>query len=87
MTCTQVQHNAHANDFGCDLGQGHTDAHRDPRTRTRWGHPSVPRGMRKPHKSNGARKPTTPRSYWSAKPVVGYTSTQAAQKRAEEKAA
>lgn len=41
--CTARQANRRAPDFGCDLTVGHT-IHKDPRTGTRWGEGSRPRG-------------------------------------------
>ena len=48
--CGEHQPNRHAPDFTCNLKQGHTEPHRDPRTGTRWNHPKLPRGVRKVRK-------------------------------------
>ena len=36
--CYESQVNRHVPDFHCNMKAGHSDAHRDPDTGTRWGH-------------------------------------------------
>lgn len=66
--CPERKINRHAPDFSCDRGQ-HSDAHRDPRTGQRWGHPETPYGMRKPHKGVTAHAKTKHGVYYSDKPA------------------
>lgn len=76
--CIETQHNAHAHNFACNLGAGHSEPHRDPATGLRWRHPSVPHGMRKPKGIGGSHKAGSPKHWWSAQPVVGYKGGSAA---------
>lgn len=66
-TCDAHKVNTKASDFLCDHGQ-HSDAHRDPRTGTRWGHPEQPYGVRKAKKAGAGHAHTKHGVYYSDKP-------------------
>lgn len=67
--CTRYKVNRRSQDFTCDLGFGHTDAHHDPLTGTFWRHPTKPYGMRGDPPTNGPRGKTKQGVQWSDRPA------------------
>lgn len=69
MKCLAVQINKKRRDFKCNKGEGHTDAHVDPDTETKWKHPNIkghlmPRGVKFPRKPSNPGNDTKPKVYW-----------------------
>lgn len=67
--CPRYKVNRRVPDFTCNLGFGHSDAHRDPVTGQRWGHPDRPYGLRREPAKVSNRSKTKHGVQWSDRPA------------------